>query len=188
MLCQTVYRFLLENLQNFSGNHLDIGVFDGDGVAELAGAYPDKIIYGIDPFIDDGHTCSLTGVNKGEDMISQEERTKHRLSAYQNAFLHVMTSQEFLKLITPEQIEIMNINSVFIDGSHWYDDVLIDMTLAVKLIGKNKGIITFDDLATDEVRRAYDEICITYKDLITNTHVIAHDPRHGLIQSTLYIN
>ena len=187
MLCQTVYRFLLENLQNFPGNHLDIGVFDGDGVAELASTYPDKIIYGIDPFIEDGHTCSLTGVNKGEDMISQEERTKHKLSAYQNAFLNVMTSEEFLKLITPEQIEIMKINSVFIDGSHWYDDVLIDMTLAVKLIGKNKGIITFDDLNKDEVMKAYDEICITYKDLITNTHVIAQD-QNGLIQSTLYIN
>jgi hypothetical protein len=65
--------------------------------------------------------------------------------------------------------------------------VLIDMTLAVKLIGQNKGIIIFDDLNKDEVMKAYDEICITYKDLITNTHVIAQD-QNGLIQSTLYIN
>jgi hypothetical protein len=187
MLCQTVYRFLLENLQNFPGNHLDIGVFDGDGIAELASAYPNKIIYGVDPFIEDGHTVGLTGVNKGEDMISQEEKTKNRLLAYQNAFLNVMTSKEFLELITHEQIEIMNINSVFIDGSHWYDDVLIDMQLAVKLIGKNKGIITFDDLNKDEVMKAYDEICITYKDLITNIHIIYEDS-NGLIQSTLYIN
>ena len=30
----------------------------------------------------------------------------------------------------------MNINSVFVDGSHWYEDVLIDAELAFKLIGK----------------------------------------------------
>ena len=187
MLCQTVYRFLLENLQNFLGNHLDIGVFDGDGIAELAQAYPNKTIYGVDPFIEDGNTVALTGVNRGEDMASQEDRTKNRLSNYQNAFLSIVTAEDFLKLLTAEQIDTMNINSVFIDGSHWYEDVLIDMQLAVKLIGNNKGIITFDDLNNAEVKKAYDEICITYKDLITKFHTIYEDS-NGISQSALHIN
>jgi hypothetical protein len=187
VFCSPGYDFIVGYLELTERNYLEIGVFNGDSIGLLAKRYPNKKIFAVDPFIEDGHTVGLTGVNKGEDMITQEEKTKNRLSAYQNAFLNVMTSKEFLELITPEQIEIMNINSVFIDGSHWYDDVLIDMQLAVKLIGKNKGIITFDDLNKDEVMKAYDEICITYKDLITNIHIIYEDS-NGLIQSTLYIN
>ena len=187
MLCTTVYRFLLENLQNFPGNHLDIGVFDGDGMAELASAYPDKTIFGIDPFIEDGNTVQLTSVEKGDSMVTQEQRTNHRLSAFENAFLNIMTSKEFLDLLTQENIDIMNINSVFIDGSYWYEDVLIDAELAFKLIGKNKGIITFDDLTTPDVKKAYDEICITYKDLITDT-VIVYEDNGVVYQATLQIN
>lgn len=187
MLCTTGYQFLLENLKNFTGNHLDIGVFDGDGMANLASAYPDKTIYGIDPFIEDGNTSQLTSVNRGENMVTQKEKTVNRLSPYTNTLLNIMTSKEFLDLLTPENINIMNINSVFVDGSHWYEDVLIDAELAFKLIGKNQGMITFDDLNTSEVKKAYDEICITYKELITETFVIYEDAG-VLYQAVLRVN
>jgi hypothetical protein len=98
-----------------------------------------------------------------------------------------MTSKEFLDLLTPENINIMNINSVFVDGSHWYEDVLIDAELSFKLIGKNQGMITFDDLNNSEVKKAYDEICITYKELITETFVIYEDAG-VLYQAVLRVN
>lgn len=187
MLCTTGYQFLLENLKIFPGNHLDIGVFDGDGMASLAAAYPDKTIYGIDPFIEDGNTTQLTDVERGGEMVKQEERTVSRLEPYKNTFLNIMTSKEFLDLLTPETINIMNINSVFVDGSHWYEDVLTDAELAFKLIGNNKGMITFDDLNNPDVKKAYDEILITYKELITEIFIIYEDAG-VLYQTTLRIN
>jgi hypothetical protein len=187
MLCTTGYQFLLENLKIFPGNHLDIGVFDGDGMASLASAYPDKIIYGIDPFIEDGNTSQLTSVQRGESMATQEEKTVSRLTPYTNTFLNIMTSKEFLELLTPENITTMNINSIFIDGSHWYEDVLIDAELAIKLIGNNSGMITFDDLNNSEVKKAYDKVCVTYKELITDTFVIYQDG-DTLYQAALRIN
>lgn len=185
-MCSTVYAFLKQEISNLTGNHLDIGVFDGDGMCLLASNYNKKTIYGIDPFIEDGYTCNQTQVKKGENMLSQKDITENNLKNYNNTCLYITTSEDFLKNLTDKIINDMNITSVFIDGSHWFKDVMIDANIAFQLIGNKKGIITFDDLSIPEVKKAYEEILELYQDKITKIHHISVSS--VVDQSALFIN
>lgn len=61
--------------------------------------------------------------------------------------------------------ESMNISAVFIDGSHWLEDVRIDYDLTMRLIGTKKGLVIFDDTHLHDVRVAIDEALAKYPSL-----------------------
>ena len=48
----------------------------------------------------------------------------------------------------------MNVAAVYIDGSHHCEDVIVDIKLAMKLIGTKKGFVVFDDLHIPDVKAA----------------------------------
>jgi Methyltransferase domain len=124
---------------------MEIGVFDGEVLAEIAQMYPDKMCYGIDPFIEDGNTSWLTNVAEGGTMQLQEFNTRRALAPHTNVKLFKEKSQDFNKNLTQADIDELNISCIFVDGDHRADAVLNDCELAMKLLGNNEGIIIFDD-------------------------------------------
>lgn len=141
----------------FFGNYLEIGVYDGEGIKQLALHYPDKIIYAVDPFIEDGCTSHHSGVERFEKLIPQRQSTINNIRGIKNIELYEVTSDKFYRRITNPLS--YNIGAVFIDGSHHYKDVANDFELAMFLIGNKSGIISVDDLQVEDVFNAYTEFC-----------------------------
>jgi len=135
-------------LQSVDGNYLEIGVYYGETFFELAKKNPTRKLYGIDPFISDG----WTGQHKGTQLSEAEQVCNQKMKEFPNTFIFKATSKQFAGM--PADIKGFNISTVFIDGSHWYDDVVIDTDLAIKMIGKKPGIIIYDDLHIGGVRDA----------------------------------
>lgn len=135
-----------EFLQSTSGNYLEIGIYYGETFFEIAKSNPSKIIHGIDPFVSDG----WTGQRKGTTLSEAEEICDQKLLEIDNAVIFKMTSKKFLEGLIDENK--LNISIVFIDGSHWEEDVKLDSDLAMKLIGNKPGFIIFDDLHLGGVR------------------------------------
>ena len=57
----------------------------------------------------------------------------------------------------------LNIDCVFVDGSHHYKDIMIDIDVAMKCFSNNenkKGIIIFHDVEIDDVGKAISEFKI----------------------------
>jgi hypothetical protein len=163
MLSRHVYEATLSNFHQVAGNYLEIGVFNGLGTGQVARQFPNKVIYAIDPFIEDGHTG--TG-ERGAPLKNQREAFGEHTAGLENVVLFDTTSDEFAKLLTDEMIADMNVEWVIVDGSHHYEDVSIDGKLAMRLFGDRGGVILFDDLGHTGVRQAVDEFLIERKDRI----------------------
>jgi hypothetical protein len=154
MFCQPGFEYFQRNLPNSPYNYLEIGVFNGDSIAALARNNPNKTIYGVDPFLEDGYTTHTTGVNRHEFMPEQQRNTLNNIEGLSNVTLFEMTSESFAAVLTDELVADMNVAWVLIDGSHHYADVQIDVDLALRLIGDRPGGIVFDDLNLPDVDRA----------------------------------
>lgn len=148
-------------IQNFldksNGNYLEIGLFNGIGFAQIARAFPNKVCYGVDPFIEDGHTIGGSGKVAGENINDQLSATKAQIDGLDNVRLNVMTSHQFKDHLTHQLIDKYNITCVLIDGNHHYEYVVNDYELAMSVIGNKEGAIVFDDLELDGVNRAVGE-------------------------------
>ena len=182
MFCKPGFDFIHDRLNSLSGNYLEIGIFAGDALAAMARKYPDRKIYGIDPFCEDGYTQHTTGVARGAHMPQQREQAHQNTLGLTGVKIFEMTSAEFANQLTQEQQEHMQIAAVLIDGSHHYADVKIDIELALRLIHKRPGIIIFDDVNVPDVNRAYTEFCLAHPesrghDLFAQHpgHIIAHE-------------
>lgn len=151
--------FFKQHLDQLPTNYLEIGVYQGESIKELGIAFPDKKIIGVDPFIEDGNTTHDSGIDRGNQLLSQREMTVAGIANLDNVKLYEMTSEKFYVNLTPELIEELNVGAVFIDGSHWYEDVVIDYKVALALIGNKRGIVCFDDLHILDVLRACNEFC-----------------------------
>jgi hypothetical protein len=147
-------------LQSNGGNYLEIGVYHGETFFEIAKANPTTKVYGIDPFISDG----WTGQHKGTVLSDAEVACNEKLLQFPNAHIFKSTSKQFAG--SPFDAKGFNISVVFVDGSHWFDDVLIDTELAMKLIGQKKGLLIYDDLHIAEVRRGIKEATDKYPNLV----------------------
>lgn len=145
-----------EFLQQNGGNYLEIGVYYGETFFEVAKSNPSKKLYGIDPFIADG----WTGQHRGTVLSEAEVICNQKLKEFPNAYIFKMTSKNFYSL--PLDIKGFNVSVVYIDGSHWYDDVTLDIDLAIKVIGQKKGLVIFDDLHLHDVRKAITEGLVKY--------------------------
>jgi hypothetical protein len=154
MFCQPGFEYFQRELPGSTHNYLEIGVFNGDSIAALARNNPNLTIYGVDPFLEDGYTQHTTHVNRHEFMPEQQRNTHNNIKGLSNVTLFEKTSEAFAGTITDELVAIMDVAWVLIDGSHHYRDVIIDVDLALRLIGSRPGGIVFDDLNLDDVDRA----------------------------------
>jgi hypothetical protein len=141
--------YLLEH--PFEKNYLEIGVFDGGVISEVAKHYQDKICYGIDPFIEDGCTSHISGCQTGENMSLRKENTYKACDSLKNVRIYEVKSDDFFKRLTDEQVKELNIGCVVVDGAHDAESVKNDVHLALKLMGPG-GIVVFDDWQMDSVR------------------------------------
>ena len=168
MLASSVYNFFKEKLKETDHNYFEIGVYFGDGVHELAKDFPDKKIYCVDPFIEDGFTVLDSNIEKGQILNSQRENALKLFGECSNIIFHETTSQQFLRNLTKQQINEFNVSHVFIDGDHSYDGASNDYVLAMKLIANKKGVIVFDDTDLPGVGQAIEVFKRTYPKRITS--------------------
>ena len=70
MVCLADYirDFLLTS--GFKNNYLEIGVFDGEIISEIAKKFSSKQCYAIDPFIEDGNTSHISGIEANERLLT----------------------------------------------------------------------------------------------------------------------
>ena len=141
---------IINILKNTEGNALEIGCYEGVSLITFAELFPNKIIYGVDPFISDGHL----GVDKGsgnsmpdvKEVLYDNIKNKNNISFFEG------TSEDFLNT---KNVEEMNISTIIIDGAHILKYIKIDIELAIKCISKlDKGTIIFDDFHIDDVKKA----------------------------------
>ena len=183
MFCVPGFELFQLALSRNSYNYLEIGVYNGDSIAKLAKMHPNRTIYAVDPFIEDGYTSHDTGVDRGEYMSQQETNTRQNIEGLDNVVLFKMTSQEFSEMLTDEMVKLMNIGHVLIDGSHHYKDVVIDYELSTRLFDSRQGIAVFDDANLPGVDQARKEFHEKYNSNIDNVvdlyisrpeHIIAY--------------
>lgn len=149
-----VLNFVLKLLPEFNGNYLEIGILEGDSVVDIAEKFPNKTIFAVDPFIEDGNTNHYTGVETNKTLTSIRNKAVEKINKHKNIMLFEQSSVDFAKQLTAEDIDKYNINIVFIDGNHHYDYVLNDLELARKLLNNKNGVIIIDDTQVNDVSHA----------------------------------
>jgi len=161
-----VYEPISQYLKTNKNNYLEIGVFNGVGLAKIAKNNPNTHCEAVDPFIEDGYTKANSNVDVGGKMSDQYNSALEAIRKLENVNLNVMTSHEYFDSLTEEKIISLNIGTVLIDGNHHYEFVVNDYKLAMAVIGSKAGLIVFDDIAVPGVRQAFDEFCVEYADRI----------------------
>ena len=111
-------------------------------------------------------------------MPTQRQNTYNNISGLDNVVLFETTSEDFSEKLTDQMVADMNIAWVLIDGSHHYEDVVIDVALALRLIGTRPGGIVFDDVNIDGVGRAYREFLAMDIKRSDGLDVYLHEPGH----------
>ncbi len=170
ILSPSILELFKDNLKDYDGNYLEIGVYNGTSIASLGDIYPNKKIYGIDPFIEDGNTSHATNKDAGEVLINQKENTLNQIKDKSNVVLFEMTSKRFVEELNSEKINEMNISAVFIDGDHRYEHSKNDAELALSLIGNKSGIVVFDDPGIPDVFSVINEF-----EIMLGSRLIAKD-------------
>lgn len=149
-------------LVNNNGNYLEIGSYYGVMVSELAEAFPDRIMYCIDPFIADG----WTGQEKGTELSEIEKAFIENTKSHKNIKLNRMTTKQVLEKKLDNLLK--DVTVIFVDGSHHFDDILIDIDLVDAIHKKtdNRFMVLFDDLHIQDVQRGVEEFRLKYKEYI----------------------
>jgi len=164
LLSQHVYQALIDHTSHMTGNILEIGAFEGEGTARLARHWPTTKIYVVDPFVEDGHTTAATQVDRGQVMNTQRAAFERNVTGLDNVRLYEVTSRAFGEL--SHALPDMHIDRVIIDGSHHYEDVILDSEIAWICIKDRGGVIVFDDLAIADVSKALAEFESAHADRI----------------------
>ena len=138
-------------------NYLEIGIYYGESIANLADRYPDKKIYAVDPFIEDGNTTHHSGVEEHGPLTSQRAHAFGLASTRPNIQIFEQTSKEFYQNLNKYKIMDMRVGAVFIDGNHHYEHVVTDYRLALTLLEDRAGMIAFDDTGMTDVAQAMRE-------------------------------
>lgn len=166
ILCSDAFDVFSEELANLPGNYLEIGVYEGYALRELAMMYQDKQFYGVDPFIEDGNTTGHNGVAIGKSMPKQKRSAHLNLDGVPNVKLFEQPSQSFAK-ISDDDLWAMNLSGIFIDGDHSYEAAASDLKLAARAL-KNGGLIFLDDACMDGVNVALAEFWKREKDRLSD--------------------
>lgn len=145
--CDLIYDWL----QKTSGSYLEIGSYCGVFLYNLNIHYPNIKKYSIDPFIADGYTNEEKGTYLDTVYNSFLENTKEI-----NNFTHwKYTTKELYDKGIYNKIE--DLTCVLVDGSHHYEDVVIDLEF-IKHAAKKQTYIVMDDYNISGVEKAIKEI------------------------------
>ena len=167
MQCYYGFDVFVKELPKLPGNYLEIGVYEGYAIRELARNNPDKNFYAIDPFIEDGNTSMHNGVKKGHNMPMQKRSTHLNLDGVRNVKLFEQTSQSFANNIDDKTLWNMNLSCILIDGDHSTEAAASDLKLAARALKKG-GLIFLDDSDTQTVGLALAEFVKIYKHRLVN--------------------
>ena len=165
MLATYIYDYLLNKLSSISGSYLEIGIYDGEGIAMLAKKYPDKILYCIDPFIDDGCTTHISGVDKGGALVKIRDAALKNISDYKNIILFEVLSNKFNQ-------HLPGIECILIDGDHSYEECCNDFELSMRLLNEG-GLLIFDDMQVEGVSNSVKLFETKYGERIITSEFIA---------------
>ena len=102
-------------LSNLDYSYLEIGSWDGSGIADLAVNFPNQFFFSIDPFIEDGDVRS--GYTKGEKMLSVKDKFLKNTKDIKNIINFEISSKDFLR--RPEASPPILFNSP--PASFWKD-------------------------------------------------------------------
>ena len=136
---------VLDWLENTNGSYLEIGVYNGVFLSFVAELFPQHNVFGIDPFIGDGHT----GQPQGSKLSDQFENAHKNIEEFPNAKIRVSTTKECLDNHYYKELE--EVSCVLVDGSHHYDDILIDFEFILQIRNKKNMLVLFDDLHIKDV-------------------------------------
>lgn len=176
ILAGDAFQYFMEHLGKRRGNYLEIGVFEGYMLRELAQTFPDKMFYGVDPFIEDGHTTGHNGVPKGETTHVQKAKTWENISEHKNIRLFEQTSRSFFEDVTDEDLWKLDLTHIFVDGNHSYEEARNDMFNSVRAF-INGGWMFIDDIGLPGVTEAAMEVAEHYRD-----RLIDCSPGDGLLK------
>lgn len=181
MFCRAAYDLAIQVLPQLKRNYLEIGVFAGDAVFDLAGRFPATNFHGIDPFIEDGYTAHTTHQAAGHQMPVQQQQARAHFDARSNARLHEMTSEQFDHDYADSVLDQFDIGFVLIDGDHHFEPASLDGDLAMRLIGHKAGIVVWDDCDIAGVAQARDQWIVKYADRIDRVQdIYSVHPNHIL--------
>lgn len=172
MFCNAAFQLAIQVLPQLKRNYLEIGVFAGDAVYELAGRFPAITFHGVDPFIEDGYTTHTTNHAAGNTITVQQQQARTYFAARPNAHLHEMTSAEFDHDYSDQVLDQLAVGFVLIDGDHHYEPASLDGDLAMRLIGNHTGVVVWDDCNLAEVAQARDEWIVKYSARISQVQDI----------------
>src|SRR5436190_517016 len=112
ILASHAFDFFYEELQHQPGNYLEIGCFEGFALRELAKVYPQKMFYGIDPFIEDGNTYGHQVAAKvGETMVEQRRIARANTEGGHNIRLIEQSSMDAAKA-SDDDLHSLNVTAV----------------------------------------------------------------------------
>lgn len=136
-------------LQKTKYNYLEIGCYNGVNLAELSKNFPNKKIYGVDPFIGDG----CTGQDQNSVLGEQKYNLYKNIDGCSNVIFYEKTNEQFLEE-EKNNFKNMNISSIFIDGAHILKYIKTDVDISIECIRNNpdsSGLILFHDMHIPDV-------------------------------------
>jgi Putative methyltransferase len=139
---------LFEQEYYSKSSHLEIGCFDGTGIKSLAENFPNKSFICIDPFIEDGNTVEHSNYNINDKMQNIKNICLENFKNLNNIELYELTTQDFINKLLKKELDykkLENIKTINIDGSHHFDDIIVDIDLSIYLLKGKIGCIHFDD-------------------------------------------
>lgn len=159
---------IISHLEKYGGDYLEIGCYCGVLITRLAIKFPDRSMIGIDPFIGDGWTVEPIGSH----LSDIEEIFVKNISGNSNIKHFKKTSKEFYNLGDFDSLQ--NVSCVYIDGSHHYADIVVDIDLLETIKNDRIKTVLFDDLHIHDVQLAIEYFKNRYGDRLT-VDEIKHD-------------
>lgn len=172
LLFKSGFDYVKNELKNYTGNYLEIGVFNGVSIKNISMAYPNRRVIGIDPFIESGKTVGITGSDFGQPINGQKENTLKNINSLTNITLYETTSQDFYNTISNSLIKELNVCAVLIDGDDSYENTLIDLEIARVLINSKSGFIIINDYYLESKTQAFQEFVQKQGNIITSANMI----------------
>jgi hypothetical protein len=179
MLSPYLYQKAIELLeQNENANYMEIGSFDGEGIAMLCNKFPERKFYAIEPFIEDGNTSHITGIEKGNDLQIVRESFIKNIKDCTNLQHIEQSTIDYMIISGQNKVKFPDIGILLIDGDHSYDAVQHDLMFAWYLAENHPIIVIMDDINNPGVHKAIKTLLCP----ITPTTKINEDSLYFTIQ------
>lgn len=159
-----LYYSMTESLLTLVGGQavLEVGVAYGLHARHLLERFPKLSYFGVDPYLpgydeSDPFVSDVAKAYRSNPTLSLDQLFRDVSGDLQASFgSRARLFRQSLQECTTD-IPASHFDMVFIDGSHKYEDVRIDLRLATEKL-RPGGIVVGDDWAWPGVRRAFEEV------------------------------